>query len=785
MLVLSSCHSGKTTEVPDKGFVSWLPAKTWEDALLTGNGTIGAMVMGNPFEETIILNHALLYLPQADPLVPPNMAKHLDKIRILSFEGKWKEAAELGVKVWKDAGYGDKKWSDPYVPAANITINMPASDVSVYRRMVDFNTAEATVDWEDQNGRITRKTFASRADSAIISQITGTGSINAAISIKAHPHSWEQNEMINSLIRVSETKAISNNLLLYHCRYAKPNRFTPLGYYALLRIVNSGGETKTTDSDITITEATDVLFYTIIKPYYNKENQLVDEMVKKIQAISTNYATLLDAQKKTHGALYERMALNLFPTREEQEMTSETLVLKAREETSPGIIQRQFEAARYNILCSTGTNPPNLQGIWSGTWTPPWSGTFTHDGNIEVAVSNLLNGNMPELMQAYFNYYLKRLPQYRTNAGQLYGTRGIHVATQSSSHGYTNHYDETWCLEYWNGGAGWTASNFYDHFLYTRDTVFLKETAFPFMTEALNFWEDFLITDENSMYVSAPSYSPENNPLEHRWQNSINATMDFAIIKQLIQNWLEAARILNISPDRRMNVESMLSHIPVYQINENGVLKEWMWPGFTDNQSHRHASHLYGLYDIPDSDITGNTERLKAAKKTIHERMKIRTQHRGGDMAFGMCLLGFAAVNAGDKATANEILQYLSRFYWTNSMATTHNPGNLFNMDISGGFPSLITRMLANSQPGKVQLLSALPDDWTTGEVTGILLRGNIVIDRMTWNESEVSVTFRSKHKQSLHVDLGLPITEHSEPKTTKNITLTADKPLTLTWQIK
>ncbi|NJO90908.1 MAG: alpha-L-fucosidase, partial [Chloroflexia bacterium] len=149
------------------------------------------------------------------------------------------------------------------------------------------------------------------------------------------------------------------------------------------------------------------------------------------------------------------MSLNLYPSDNEKNMTSETLVLYAKKETTPGIIQRQFEAARYNILCATGTNPPNLQGIWSGTWTPPWSGDFTHDGNVQVAISNLLNGNMHELMSAYFDHHEKFLPDYRINAKQFYGIRGIHVPSHTSTHGFNNHYGENWCLEYWNGGAAW------------------------------------------------------------------------------------------------------------------------------------------------------------------------------------------------------------------------------------------------------------------------------------------------------------------------------------------
>ncbi|MBI9059823.1 MAG: glycoside hydrolase N-terminal domain-containing protein [Labilibaculum sp.] len=753
MLIQLSAYAQKES-APEKGFVSWLPAAKWEDALLSGNGTMGAMVMGNPFEETIILNHALLYLPNDAPVTPPDMTPYLDTIKKLSFEGKYQEVAELGVKIWKDTGYGEKKWTDSYVPAANLTIDMPASNVESYRRMVNYETAETIVEWTDQKGTFCRKTFVSRADGVVVTQIKGTAPINANISLHKHPHTWEQNGLINSLIKKSETN-IESGLMHYHVEYGKPHSHSPDGYDGLLKVINKGGKLSKIKDCYKIENAQEVIILTCIEPYKGSNEESLLAIQNRLNNAGNDYNVLLNRQIDSHGELYDRASLKLNVSEEEKEMTSETLVSTVRDGTSAGIMQRQFEAARYNILCSTGTNPPNLQGIWSGTWTPPWSADFTHDGNVEVAVSNLLNGNMPELMMAYFDYHERMMDDYRTNAKQFYGARGIHIAAHTSTHGFNNHYDETWCMEYWNGGAGWTASYFYDYYLYTKDKEFLKKRAFPFMNEALQFWEDFLTMGADGKYIVVPSYSPENNPLEHSWQNCINATMDVMIIKELTRNWIAAAKILGLSRKEILKKEDFLSHLPDYQISKDGVLREWLWDGLTDNQAHRHASHLYGLYEVPDEDILASEALQTAAKKTITERMKIRKQHQGGEMAFGMCHLGFAAVNMKDKATASEILEYLSRFYWTNGMATTHNPGHLFNMDISGGIPSLMTRMIVNSRPGYITVFPTLPDDWKNGELTGVLARGNIKVNRIKWDEEQVQIQFSSQNKQKVILEIG------------------------------
>lgn len=772
---------------PEKGFVSWLPAAKWEDALLCGNGTIGTMTMGYPFDETIVFNHALLYLPNAKPLVPPLMATHLDTIRRLFFAGNYGEAAHYGVKVWKDAGYGDKKWTDGYVPAFDLNLNTKASNVSAYQRMVNYRTGEATVNWTDENGTYTRSLFTSRHNRWAVMRIKGTGKINTTFDFARHPFSWDLWPMMNELFKELTIDATREGFLTYRTLYGKPHEGSPLGYEGVARIVPSGGTLVREGNRIKVTDADEVLVLVAVEPLEKSIDSKIPEVMQAMQQ-ALSYDELLKAHGEIHTRLYDACTLDLGVTAHEKQMTSETLVLQAREQTTPGIVQRQFEAARYHILSSTGINPPNLQGIWSGTWTPPWSADFTHDGNVAVAISNLLNGNMPELMDAFFSHHERLMPHYRVNARQFYGTRGIHVPSHTSNHGYNNHYDETWCMEYWNGGAGWTASFFYDYYLFTGDTEFLRQRGYPFMKEALAFWEDFLLLGADGQYVVVPSYSPENNPLEHQWQNCINATMDVAIVKQLLRNNIAAAQVLKTDVGLVKKWKLMLERMPAYQIAPDGVLREWMWPGLTDNQAHRHASQLYGMYEIPDPEMVQNPALLNAVRKTIQERMKIRRSQNGGEMAFGMCHLAFAAANMGDSETAYDIVTWLSRYYWTKGMATQHNPGNLFNMDISGGFPAAITRMLATSAPGSVSLLPALPKAWEKGAIQGVAMRGRIVLQQLEWDELRGKAVLVSAVQQKVAVALPRGVI-HCRVNGTllpvahlNAINLPANVPVELTW---
>ncbi len=750
--VISTLHQLQAEDLnfnsPDRGFTSWLPGRSWEEALLSGNGTIGAMVIGRPHDETIILNHALLYLPASLPIKPIDQASRLNEIRMLLLAGKYAEATKIPVKQSEKKGYGGLRWTDPYMPAFEILLNMTPSNITHYSRSVNFETGECIVDWEDSSGIFQRKLFVSRADSIVVILIRGTGKINCDFKFTQRPYEWNQREFVNGSIGETSAAA-SGEWLTYRSIFKHRWEGSLEGYEGVGRVIQKGGSSSVEENQIVIRDANEVLLLVSIKPNYDWNSSNVKNMKKSLNADTLDYETLLKRHSKIHGELFNRVTLDLGGG-EDHLLDSESMILKARKNVTPAIIEKLFDAGRYNILCATGTNPPNLQGIWNGNWTPPWSSDFTQNGNLQVAISSFLCGNMPELITAYFNYQDKMLPYYRDNARRLYGCRGIHIPSRTSTHGWDIHFGETWCMTFWTAGAGWAANFYYDYWLYTGDKKFLAKRAYPFMKEAALFYEDFLTIGENGKYVFNPSYSPENNPANSESQACINATIDVMVAKQLLRNCISAAETLKFDEEKIAIWKNMLSKMPAYEINEAGALREWLWPGLKDNYAHRHVSHLYGLYDMIDPDIAAAPELIEAAKTAIEERMKIRRKESGGVMVFGMVQMAFVAANLGDAEIAEELINWMASRYWTNSLASLHDPGSLFNMDLSGGFPAAIIRTLVYSELHFISILPALPPGWPAGKIEGILLRGQIEIKSLQWDRKDIFITLRSVIKQEV-----------------------------------
>ncbi|WP_367318456.1 hypothetical protein [Streptomyces sp. HUAS ZL42] len=91
------------------------------------------------------------------------------------------------------------------------------------------------------------------------------------------------------------------------------------------------------------------------------------------------------------------------------------------------LLERLYDAGRYFLISSSGVLPPRLTGIWTGAWNGAWADDFTTDANVnlQVAGGNILDTT--DVMEGYFNLILDQLDDWRTNATNLNGARGILV----------------------------------------------------------------------------------------------------------------------------------------------------------------------------------------------------------------------------------------------------------------------------------------------------------------------------------------------------------------------
>jgi hypothetical protein len=755
----------KPLPVPERGFISSTPGETWEQGLLSGNGTVGLNVFGQPIDETAILTHERMFIPLSTPHMPPDNGDRLFEIRNLIDRGLYRQATELALELSGQEGF---LYHDHFVPTYDLKIKMDSKgETRDYMRSVDFQTGQATIQWTDDIGTYERRSFVSRADGLAAMQLEGTAKGSVGFRIKMairdpHPEligggNSPQKPRSDNMYKyyVEETTfSAEENMLKVRQTF---NHSYPGSIHAmegLVKVVADGGSVKLEGNELVVKGADSVLLLMDTDLVYDPDDSVMGDFKEQMAALP-DYDAMLAKHAPIHNKIFSRMKLDLGG--DEHGLTTEELLKKnSFEELNRTLIEKEFDAARYNILSSTGELPPNLQGLWAGTYVPDWASDYTHNGNVPSAIASMLMGNMPELMLSYTSYIESLIPYLEINAKNIFGARGIILPSRSTTTGYNNAIAEKFAGGFWVAGAAWASHFFYDYYLYTGDEKFLVEHALPFMEKAALFFEDYLYENDEGVFVFNPTQSPENTPANSNSQGSFNATMDVAAAKELLNNLIAVSNELDVNQDKVALWQGMLTKMPEYMVAENGQIKEWLTPKLDNHDAHRHSSQLYALYDGMPQEIADRPDLQEAFKKSIEYKIEKHWRNNArGFMSFGLVQLGQVATSLENSELAYECLTHLVTRFWMNNMASMHNAHALLNMDISGGQPAVIIKMLMASEPGKLKLLPALPTQWPEGAIEGILCRGQIELKRLQWSPEKITVEMVSGKKQK--IELALP----------------------------
>ena len=786
--------------LPEKGAASTTPASRWEDAFVTGNGRMGAMLFGDTQNETLVANHCRLFLPLGSRELVPDLSAHLPALRgIIRSEG-YQAAMNFLMAKAGEQGFPGLLPTDPLHPGFFVRIKQTSSGtVRDYLRTENFRSGEVAVTWSDNRGTFSKSLFVSRPDNVIVFSITSDrkGGIECDLEFplptpverKAKDSGWRAN--VRSDLIISK-RTISSDLITFHNIYARGKG----GYDAAVRIIPDGGQTRVVDDRVQIKGADEVLMLMRIVPWktplsrkeseawtYSPENPdfkeragkyepvpglgessvvpyqareeaaaLLPQLVKSLKTLNADYGKLYDSHRKQHAALFDRVSLDLGGGEDRKKTSEELLANAVKEQRLPNaLMEKIYDAGRYMYICSAGELPPNLQGIWTGSWIPAWSGDFTLDTNVQLAMKHAFTGNLGELMEGYFRMIEGFYPEWKLNAERTYGCPGYLTNARASNTALLLHWGK-WPGIFWTGGCGWLAHFFYDHWQFTGDEVFLRERTVPLLKEVVAFYEHFMSLDPNTgLYEFIPSYSPESG-------TGITATMDVMVCKDALKSLIHAYRALDIDKENIPKWEAMLKRLPEYRINEDGALAEWVPEGGAEKYKHRHLSHLHACYEaLDDLDPYRSPKLWTAAQEATRRRI-----HSGGEVSsHGRMHMGLAAafLHMPEEAYGRlEIMATGNSMYA--SLMCSHEPNaRIFNLDANGAMPEILHRMLLLSKPGALDLLPALPKAWPHGEIRGIKARQQITIDRLAWDQTARQLTLQLTSERDQSIVLRMPHT--------------------------
>lgn len=737
----------------------------WREGAPFGNGVIGGMVYGGVFKEIVLINHAFLWRGGKN-MELPDVSHTLPEIRRLLDEKKVREADTVLTDALQSAGYaGDFVTPNPL---ADIAIETPSKKpFTHYRREIDLEQALVTVSWKEGEAVYRRETFVSRANNRIFTRYRCTGGvIDTRIAVQLH----DPETMAGTVIPGQENFSTGD----YSCFAAYNDSIYRPGDFGIVCRVFTDGEKKNDGAYICVKNATEVLLAAEVFIETDRKRGFAEAQKKLDRTFD------FDEELRQHAKLHRELfcAVDFSITDPGQNTSNEELLLEAFEESSPNeLIEKLYAYGRYLFLCSTDakeTLPCHLIGLFNGTYQCFWAFNM-YNVNFEMIYWQALTGNLPAFLRLALDYTEAMLPQLRENARKIFGCRGILInSVNAPDSGLYK------CLARhivnWTGGAAWFSQHFYDYYRFTQDLEYLKQHAMPFMYETALFYEDFAVENADGYYDLYPSVSPENsaaNVLQNAGVDGIetskNAAMEFALLKELLTNLLEANRLTGLYEEKVDTWKAMLAKVRPYMINADGAVKEWSDLYYEDNYCHRHHSHIYPVF--PGCEVDKNHPLYPAFEKAEDLRLQFGLSDQS---SWSMVFMAGIAARMGRSEVALTVLDTLGRTCLMNNFLTVHNDWRRmgpvacadfriapFQIDGNIGIPGVINEMLLQSQQStneeiRLVLLPALPQKWRKngGHICGLLARGNILCD-IHWNENGGHVILHSDREKYVKLSLG------------------------------
>jgi alpha-L-fucosidase 2 len=265
-------------------------------------------------------------------------------------------------------------------------------------------------------------------------------------------------------------------------------------------------------------------------------------------------------------------------------------------------LENVYYLATYMIAAGGYGNYPVhfINGVFRATQdNSKWSNGYWYWNQRDV-YNSFYSSNHADLLSGFNRLYSRNIGALRSYTQTRYGTDSLWVP---ETMGWDGNARGTVGSDYVNDiySTGTEAAyNMYLYYRYTNDENYLRNTAYPFMREALRFYQTRFQLQNNEWVM------PSSNSHETYWDVR-NAITDLAAVRLLAPLTIQASTQLGLDSGLRAGWQDLLNRLHPYQVqngayqphdppisqmrNNENVALELVWPydqtgiGYPDTQT--------------------------------------------------------------------------------------------------------------------------------------------------------------------------------------------------------
>lgn len=743
LVVLGWCNVASAQSSMSRYYYFDRPADIWEESIPLGNGRIGMMPWGSVAQDVIVLNEISLWSGNKQDADNPAAYPHLGEIRKLLFDKKHQEAQDLLYATFTCLGEGSAGVDyGNYQNFGKLSVDFAYAEegeVMDYRRSLDLNRAVSENTFRKGEVSYTRSYFTSFGED--VGVIRYAASHRGALTLKI---GLEREERFTSYAQGNE--------VWIEGQLAAGEGSQGMKFAGVVKVLFEGGTLETGETCVTVTGADEVvLLVSLATDYYGGDERRLAK--DKIEECSTSYTELYSSHVKAYCPFFDRMDIQLPKNGNSDLPIDKRLEVFQKDPTDYDLVALYVQYGRYLLISSTreGGLPPNLQGLWAPQLKTPWNGDYHLNINLQMNLWGAEMFNLAELHRPLLAYTQSLVEPGEKTAKVYYNSRGWVTHILGNVWGFTSPGESpVWGAT--NTANAWLSQHLWEHYVYQPDLEYLRR-VYPTMKGAALFFDDMLVEDPNNGYlVTAPTSSPENAFLDaHGAPISITSgsTMDNQIIRELFGNVSRAATLLQIDADFREVLHRKRERLSPTSVGRYGQIMEWLEDYEEAEPHHRHVSHLYGLHPGYEMTYSATPKLMDAARVTLERR---GDQSTGWSMAWKINF--WARLKDGDRAykLLRDLLRPAENGHGSYpNLFSAHPP-----MQIDGNFGGSagIGEMLLQSHEGYVEVLPSIPQEWQSGMVRGMRVRGGAEVDFKWQNSLVTSIDVRVTANQVFRMKL-------------------------------